>query len=271
MLKCNVLKIQTLASGSRGNAVYIASEKTHILVDVGLNLHQLKKRLETAKINPNIIDAVLVTHEHADHVLGLGAFLTKYNAMLYLHAATRPVFDYINADKVLTFDGSFQIGDITVDFFPVPHDSRFCFGYTFTCGKHKISLATDLGRISDAIIERMNGSQIVMLECNHDIMKLQHNKRYPTVLKQRIMGSHGHLSNPSCALAVYRLAKMGVGQVILAHLSGENNSPALAYSFVRDFLGQRGVIEGRDIYIDVAHQDTPSVLFHLDEENAAND
>ena len=261
MLICKVICIQSLSSGSRGNAIYISSDTTRILVDVGLNMTQLKKRCAIAGIDLDTIDAVLVTHEHSDHIIGLKDFFNLYTSDLYLHTDTVDVINCVPTHMIKTFDKQFTIGDITVDHFPVPHDSRFCFGYSFKNGDTKISLATDLGRIGDDIINAMNGSQIVMLECNHDLLKLSHNRKYPHFLKRRITASSGHLSNPSCALACSKLAKMGVTQIILAHISSENNSPNLAYSFVKDFLEKQGIIEGRDIWIDVATQDCPTVAF----------
>ena len=257
----SLLKIQTLSSGSKGNVILVASETTKIVIDVGLPLPQLVKRFHKAEIDPKEIDAVLVTHEHYDHVVGLPAFIDKFGALVYLHSDVAELFPSVPSERVKLFSKEFTIGDIKVDYFPVPHDSRFCFGYTFSKGDMKISLATDLGRVTEDIIRSMSGSQIVMLECNHDLLKLSHNKKYPYFLKRRITSSHGHLSNPSCALAVYQLARLGVSQIILAHLSEENNSPTIAYSFVKDFLETRGIIEGRDIWIDVAAQNEPSAAF----------
>ena len=163
----------------------------------------------------------------------------------------------------MTANKAFTISDIKVDFFEVPHDSEFCFGYTFSQGGAKISLATDLGRVDAAILAAMMGSQIVMLESNHDVSKLAANVKYPLILKRRISGSRGHLSNTAASLAAYELARAGVGQIILAHLSEQNNSPTLAYSFVRDFLTRKGLTEGVDIFIDVAAQHQIGRLFEI--------
>ena len=242
----------------------MASGTTRVLVDVGLSMPALLKRLKKAEIDPTSIDAVLVTHEHIDHVLGLDVFLKNFGAHVYLHEAVVDIFPTLPHERVRTFVGEFEIGDIAVRFFPVPHDSRFCFGYTFRSGDAKVSIATDLGRVTGEALTQMAGSQIVMIECNHDLAKLEANRRYPYVLKKRIMGSHGHLSNPASALAIYQLAGTGATQFILAHLSGENNTPTLAYEFVRDFLGVRGLIEGEHVWIDVASQDEPGAPFSVD-------
>ena len=259
-----MLKIQTLASGSKGNAIYIASGTTHILVDVGLTLPQLLKRMQQAEINPDTIDAILITHEHGDHTAGLTAFLKKFRSIIHIHEDTAEIFGHLPEQKINYFRSHFQIGDIEIDFFPVPHDSKYCFGYCFKNGTAKISIATDLGRISNDIIEKISDSQIVLLECNHCLTRLTHNVKYPPILKRRITGSNGHLSNAAASLAVYELAKKNVQQVILAHLSEENNSPTLAYNFVRNFLLTKGLVEGTDISIDVAKQNEISLVFQID-------
>ncbi|MCL2228351.1 MAG: MBL fold metallo-hydrolase [Firmicutes bacterium] len=250
-----MLKIITLASGSSGNAIYVESSTTRILIDCGLSLPKLFKRFESAGINPDKIDAVLITHEHSDHVIGLGKFMERFSTKLYIHEDTTDIFAYIEPNKVRTFQGIFSIGDIEVGHFPVPHDSMFCFGYTFKKGDAKMALATDIGRITEEIIEHMSGSQVVMIESNHDLVRLQSNKRYPMFLKRRITSQYGHLSNPACAEAVYELFKTGTTQVILGHISRENNSPELACDCVRDFLTERGVTPDVDIAIAVALQD----------------
>jgi len=263
-----MLKIQSLGSGSKGNCTYVASENTQILVDVGLSIRELKNRMSQAGIRPDRIDAILITHEHSDHVGGVAAFLKEFQTKIYLHSETVGVItDEIGffAENLLeTFGQSFKIGDIAVDFFSVPHDSQYCFGYTFEKDDAKISIATDLGTAAPELINRLAGSQIVMLESNHDLLKLQNNVKYPAFLKRRIAGSKGHLSNAAASLAVFQLASTGVQQIILAHLSEQNNTPTLAYNFMRNFLATKGLTEGVDISIDVAEQHRPSRLFQID-------
>ena len=264
MVICKVLTIQTLASGSKGNATVISSPTTRILVDVGLTLPRLLKRLHTANIDPNTIRDVIVTHEHVDHVLGVSSFIKHFGARLHVHRDTRDLFPEIADENIELFTKPFTIGDIEVSFFNVPHDSNFCFGYNFKNGKAKISIAVDLGRVSQDVINQMSASQIVMLECNHDLLRLQTNKNYSLLLKRRITNSNGHLSNPACALAVYQLAKAGVTQIILAHLSEQNNSPTLAYECVKNFLQKQGITEGKDIFIDIASQNDVGLPFSVD-------
>ena len=260
-----MLKIQSLASGSKGNCTHIQSPTTQVLVDAGLTLTQMLKRMAAANVDPNKINGVVITHEHSDHIFGLEHFLNRYdNAKAYLHSAVTCLFPNLDPAQIQTFDDKFKIGDIDVDFFNVPHDSKFCFGYSFQNGEAKISVATDLGRTNDEILANMAGSQIVMLESNHDLIRLAENKKYHYLLKQRIMGGRGHLSNPASADAVYKLSKMGTSQFILAHLSEENNSPSLAFETMCKFLDARGIKQGQDVFIDVATQNKPTLQYTID-------
>ena len=264
MIHSPMLQIRTLASGSKGNATFIASDTTSILVDVGLCLPALVKRMNAAGIDPATIDAVLLTHEHSDHTVGLSSFIKKFRSTVHVHEVAVDIFASVPREQISTFGNCFQIGDITVDFFPLPHDSKFCFGYTFRKDDAKISIATDLGRTTPDMIAKMAGSQIVLIESNHDLGKLSRNTKYPSWLKRRVSGSSGHLSNTAASLAVLELAKQNVQQVVLVHLSEENNSPNLAYTVIRDFLATKGIEEGVDISIDVAAQHEIGLLFQVD-------
>lgn len=253
-----MIKVQTLSSGSSGNITYIGSDTTGILVDIGLSLPQTLKRLRDANINPKSINAILITHEHSDHILGIEMFAKRFTTPVYCHRKVKKTLrKHIRIDDsgfTEYDDDKFIIGDITVNFFQIPHDSEFCFGYTFTLGDTTVGIATDIGKMTPAIISNLALCQVIIIESNHDMQKLQCNTKYPYWLKRRIVGERGHLSNIECANTILALSKSSVGQVILAHLSEENNSPRVAYTTIKDFLTQNGVIEGRDIFIDIAPQ-----------------
>ena len=262
-----MIKIQTLSSGSGGNITYVSDGMTNILIDVGLPLPAAVKRLRSAGIKPDDISAILITHEHNDHICGVGDFIKKYGTKIFTHKkARRTLQRYTNAtdDGMEEFDAPFNIGDIAVKFFPVPHDSELCLGYTFTSGTAVVGIATDIGKMTEVIISHLSGCQIVVLESNHDNGKLSANTKYPPWLKRRVAGTLGHLSNMECGYTIAELCRHNTEQVILAHLSEQNNSPNLAYTAVKEFLRSRNIHEGRDIFIDVALQNQIGNLYTID-------
>ncbi len=253
-----MLKIQTLSSGSAGNITYIGSETTGILVDVGLPLSMTLKLMAQANIDPHSITGLVITHEHSDHIKGVADFVTQYNV---------PIYCYERCAKILRrslklpphhfieqTESTFQIGNITVNCFPVPHDSQFCLGYTFQHNNAAVGITTDVGQMTEIILANLAICQVVVLESNHDVQKLIANPNYPDWLKRRILGNRGHLSNLDCGRAIIRLHQANVSQVILAHLSEKNNTPTLAYQTVKQYLQTQGITEGKDIFIDVALQ-----------------
>lgn len=252
-----MLKIQTLSSGSAGNITYIGSSTTGILVDVGLSLSMTLKLMSQANIDPHSITALVITHEHSDHIKGVADFVTKYNVPIYCynrHAKTLRGCLKLPPHYFVETESTYLIGDISVSCFPVPHDSKFCLGYTFQCGEACVGIATDIGQMTDIILANLARCQVIVLESNHDIQKLIANPNYPEWLKRRILGNRGHLSNIDCGRAIAKLYQANVSQVILGHLSEKNNTPLLAYETVKQFLASQGIIEGKDIYIDVALQ-----------------
>jgi phosphoribosyl 1,2-cyclic phosphodiesterase len=262
-----MLKIQTLSSGSKGNITFIGSDTVNILVDIGLSLPQTLKRLQAANIDPKSIGAILVTHEHSDHIAGVASFTQKYSCPVYCHKHTKKILKEeigIGDEYFEIFEDSFTIGDISVTPFPIPHDSRFCFGYTFAAEGSTVGIATDVGEMTDIIMANLAQCQIIVLECNHDKEKLIANTKYPVWLKRRILSARGHLSNTECCRTVLQLQKYNAQQIILAHISQENNSPALAYNTVKQFLLNHNITEGQDIYIDVAAQDEIGNLYCID-------
>ncbi|MDR0975451.1 MAG: MBL fold metallo-hydrolase [Christensenellaceae bacterium] len=266
-----MLKIQTLSSGSKGNITYISSGETSILVDVGLCLKSTLKRLADAGIDPKSISAILVTHEHSDHISGIANFIKKYKPALFVHKKARKHFLHkigeVNAENVFEFNEPFTIGDILIDFFDVPHDSKFCFGYTFQNGDSKVGVLTDCGHFRDEFYDKLFGCYVLVIESNHCPDKLARNMNYPISLKRRITGLYGHLSNAVCADAIAKLFGLGVRQFVLAHLSAENNSPSLAYSQIKLSLAAKNlIIEGddADLFIDIAPQHEIGTLFEIE-------
>lgn len=213
--------------------------------------------MEQAHIDPHSITAIVITHEHSDHIKGVADFVTRYNTPIYCYQrATKILKSYIKIPPhhFIDFTQPFTVGDIEINFFPVPHDSHFCLGYTFTSGNATVGIATDIGQMTEVILAHLATCHIVVLESNHDVQMLTNNPKYPEWLKRRILSNRGHLSNLDCAKTIFQLHQHQVSQVILAHLSEKNNHPTLAYQTIKQYLQTQGVEEGRDIFIDVALQ-----------------
>jgi len=251
------MKACTLASSSKGNCVLVFNEDTKILIDIGITLSELETKLNILGINPNEITAILNTHEHIDHTKNIGAFMRKYGTPLYCHVdgyeRLLTKLGKVNLSLITQFiDMPFEIGNMVIRAFKLPHDASSCVGYTIADGDKRISIATDLGHFDDEIVANLMGSRMVILESNHDEKMLLNNPKYSYILKQRILGKSGHLANKLTAQVVLKLVGTGTRQVLLAHLSEENNTPEMAYNTVCSFLYKYGIIEGQHIRIDVA-------------------
>ena len=260
------LHICSLRSGSRGNAVLIFTEKTKILVDCGISGKSVESCLSEIDISPREIDAILVTHEHTDHTNAVGIMSRRYNLPIFANNATfiamLDKIGNINDDNVKTFrdNSPFEIGDIAVSPFSIPHDAADPVGYSFHSGANKVSLATDMGHLSDDALSALQHSDTVLLEANHDLNMLDM-CRYPAYLKKRIKSDTGHLSNDAAAQLAVLLALSGTRQILLGHLSDENNNPHLAYETVNAILKSNNINVGTDIFLDVATRyETSQVL-----------
>lgn len=249
------MRIVNLSSGSEGNCTYIETDKTKLLLDDGINATQTLEKLRTLEIDPSCLNAIVVTHEHSDHVKGIDVLASKLNIPVFAHQQV-----WMGLDEKLKkvplknrkiFDGKFELNDLVVSPVALPHDVP-CFGFSFEQSGKKVSVVTDLGHFNDKIISALAGSRLIYIEANYDKDLLYKGTKYPLALKRRIDGPNGHLSNLDSSDALERLAFSGTRQFVLAHLSKENNSPSLAYSTVCRFLQKDGIEEGRDLKIDVA-------------------
>jgi len=247
----------SLVSGSSGNCSLISDGRTTLLVDCGLSCKKLEEALEKAKVDPKDISAMLITHEHSDHIKGAGIVSRKYNLPVF---ATLKTHEYMNLGKVescnvqyLSPDVDFEIGSIGVRPFSIPHDAVDPVGYNFFFGEKKLSLATDIGKMNDSIMGNLKGSLAVLLESNHDVDMLK-NGRYPIYLKRRILSDVGHLSNIDAAKTVLELIKSGTSHIMLGHLSQENNTPTVAYTTTKNYLEENGVILDKDATLSVAQR-----------------
>lgn len=250
-----------LFSGSSGNALLVAGGDTRILIDAGLSGKTVAEALASVGVLPETIDAILVTHEHSDHVKGVGILSRKYRLPIY---ANEPTWDAMartvgnvacGCQRFFDQEGDFYIGDLAIRPFAIPHDAAAPVGYRVYYGGRSLSTATDMGYFKKSVGQAIAGSDLVLLESNHDPDMLMQNQHYSAALKQRILSTHGHLSNQSCAEALLRLYDTGVRHVVLGHLSGENNTPELAMNTAIQSAEDHGLAPGSDVHIDMAWRD----------------
>ena len=252
-----MIKFCTLFSSSSGNCTFVSSGKTKLLMDAGVSCKDISEELKCISVEPKEIQGIFITHEHSDHTKGAGTFARKYNVPVYATDETWENMEHYFTSlpekfkKIIDKQNIEAVGDIGVKAFSIPHDAADPVGYCFFNGEKKITLATDVGHISAELEANLSGSNAVLLEANHDISMLR-NGSYSYRLKQRILGDYGHLSNDNCARLALRLVKQGTRDILLGHLSAENNRPDLAYNSTCDMLEAAGAKVGHDIRLFVA-------------------
>ncbi|MCF8025834.1 MAG: MBL fold metallo-hydrolase, partial [Desulfobacteraceae bacterium] len=231
----NCLSICLLASGSKGNAIYISTGNTSILLDAGLSGIQIERRMKERGITPESLDAMVVSHEHSDHVTGVGVLARRYNLPIYINPATqKAVSSYLGRiDKFCSFEcGSpCRIKDLIIRPFSVSHDAAEPAGFTIEGPAGKIGIATDLGFAPNMVKQHLKDCNLLVLEANHDPEMLEQGP-YPWPVKQRIKSRTGHLSNEAARDLLMEVMDKRLGHVILAHISETNNSPEKALSVV---------------------------------------
>ncbi len=246
----------SLFSSSSGNATFIGSAKTGILVDVGVSAKRLKEALVQREIDPSTLGGIFITHEHSDHINGLRILASTFRIPVYATEGTMAFLEengHINGKfpfEVMPREGV-EIGDIFVKNFATPHDVPESCGYQITLPDgQKAAIATDIGHVTDEIWNNIKGCSLVMLESNHDVGMLQ-NGPYPYYLKRRILSPRGHLSNADCAKTAAELIKTGTTRLYLGHLSTENNFPDLAFQENYAAICETGAVIDRDYILEV--------------------
>ncbi|WP_296822139.1 MBL fold metallo-hydrolase [uncultured Megasphaera sp.] len=254
--------VSLLASGSSGNAAFIRCGRTCVLIDAGISCRRIEKGLRRFGYALSDLDAVLITHEHTDHVSGLPVLLKRTHMPVY---TTQETWQAIG-NKILPFMDRFvrlprrlSLGEMQIVPFATSHDAARSVGYSLYHGDCKITLATDLGCITPDVMTAASWSDILILESNHDETMLR-NGPYPYALQQRILGNLGHLSNKTAAGFLSSLPRRGMIKVLLAHRSEHNNTPALTVQTMRDVLTSHGLVIGQDILLRLASA-TGSVRF----------
>jgi phosphoribosyl 1,2-cyclic phosphodiesterase len=266
------LKFCSLSSSSSGNSYLISSNGTTILCDVGIAGKNIKAGLENFGLGFDDVDAIVVTHEHTDHVKSIRMLSRKaVNAGVYMSEGSyRAVSDKVADDKFVRVHdgGSFMVGDIEVAPFALSHDAVEPLGYSFISGGRKLSILTDTGVVTSSIYSAVEDSDAIVLEANHELNMLRTGP-YPYELKQRIAGRYGHLSNDYSAKLIADILKQRTGScrhdlnVMLAHLSSTNNTPKTALSTVTNILFERGFCSGTGFKLEVAPKDTLSGVIEV--------
>ena len=260
------MRMCSIASGSSGNCIYVGSDHTHLLVDTGISRKRIEEGLKKLEIKGEEIDGVLITHEHSDHIQGLGVLSRKYELPIY---ATKGTIEGISGSTSLgkmpdglfhtiRADEPFRLGDIEVKPFAISHDACEPTGYRFECGGRSAAVAIDLGKYDEYTVSNLTGLDAVLLEANHDIHMLEVGG-YPYYLKQRILGDKGHLSNELSGRLLCDILHDNLKHIILGHLSKENNYARLAYETVKleVTLGDNDY-KGEDLDMFVAGRDSVS-------------
>ena len=256
----------SLFSSSSGNCIYVGQPEGGILIDVGVSAKRTAETLDCIGVEINSVGAIFVTHEHSDHVAGVRVLASKHKIPVYSSAGT---LEAMAEGGIL--NGKFpaeeinkqgmEVNGMFIRPFHTPHDSRESLGYTIeTADGNRIAIATDIGTITDEVLNNITCSQLVLPESNHDIRMLQNNPNYPYMLKRRILSNQGHLSNDMCAKTAQTLIESGTTRLILGHLSKENNLPELAYQTTAAALSTKGMQEGSDYILRVAGVGNPKMM-----------
>ena len=259
----------SLFSGSSGNAIYLGDERGAVLVDCGMSGKVTLDAMARVGLEARDVRAILVTHEHSDHTKGVGILSRKLGVPVCATAGTWAAMESAVGDvapinrEVIGANESFFLSGMEVVPFAIPHDAAEPVGYRFYAHGHGVAIATDLGVFSNEVCQAVSGAELVLLESNHDTDILLHNPRYPERLKNRILGKRGHLSNDTSAEAAVRLVQSGTRHLLLGHLSGENNTPEIAYRTAHAALCAAGAAVGADVTLHVAGRYQPSYLYRI--------
>ena len=262
------MEICTLASGSSGNCLLVRSGHTNILIDAGISARRITTGLKTLGVAPEKLDGIFITHAHTDHIAGLATLTKKLTMPIYASADTAhqicskiPWIDYL-IEEIKPGSGV-ELGEMWCQSFATPHDAPGSMGYSVTAEGCKMALATDLGHLTQSVMEGIAGSDLIVAEANHDEEWVKTGP-YPAFLKQRVLGDYGHLSNETGALLVQRAVEQGARTVLLAHLSSENNTPARARNTVAWHLNNVGIDPERDIDLTVAPRSELGKVYRLE-------
>ena len=253
-----------LGSGSSGNAAFLECGQTRILIDAGLSGRQIRQRLAGLGRTPETLTGILITHEHGDHIGGLGAIAAKLGVPIYCNRLTKECIE-TSVEERLNFrvfetGGHFALGDLEIDSFSIPHDAQDPVGFVIHTTEGQIGFLTDLGHATKLVVERVRHSRVLVLESNYDEKMLQEDTKRPWSTKQRIMSRHGHLSNEDAAKVLEEVMHAELQQIYLGHLSRDCNTPVLAEKASRAVLARLGMSH---VALAPARQDIPLPTYCL--------
>lgn len=265
------MRFCSIASGSSGNCIYIGNDNTHLLIDTGISKKKIEEGLYKLGLTGDDITAILITHEHVDHIQGLGVFCRKYPVPIYATRGTvQGILDYKGLGKLpaellheITVGETFGIQDIQVYPFAISHDANEPSAYRVEYADKKVAIATDLGEYDDTIISNLQGLDGILLEANHDVHMVEVGP-YPYPLKQRVLGSRGHLSNELSGRLLCDILHDKLQFIVLGHLSKENNFPELALETVKlEVTLGKNPYQGEELPLTVAERDGISNIIEL--------
>lgn len=241
------MRFASLGSGSRGNALIVEAGATRVLLDCGFSVRTCCGRLDRLGIEPESLDAIVVTHEHGDHVAGVFKLARRFNLPVYLTHGTYSALSAAHAPlsgcRLIDSHAEFFIDDLAIQPFPVPHDAREPVQYVFSDGTYRLGVLTDTGVITPHVVDTLQACDALLLECNHDA-RLLASSSYPETLKRRISGNYGHLENQQAAALLAQIDLRRLQHLVAAHLSEQNNRPELAVRALADAVGCAGASIG---------------------------
>ena len=262
-----MLNFCSLYSGSSGNSLLVSTENTNILIDAGVSSKKIETALTGLNIDPYKLDGILITHEHSDHIQGLGTFAKKFDLPIYVNQKTLDAMpkqkEKISEKNInlIKIEEKFEINDLKIKPFAIPHDAVNPCGFCIFKDNKKISIATDIGHMTNGILKNLEDSLFVLLESNYDPEVLMYSK-YPYTLKNRIKGPIGHLSNQDAGKTISCLLHSGLKQAMLGHLSKESNFPELAYkTVIEDLIANNYDENSLNLY--VAKRDEQSKIINI--------
>jgi phosphoribosyl 1,2-cyclic phosphodiesterase len=252
------VRFTILGSGSAGNCAYLETDETRVLIDAGFSGRQIRQRLAQIGRAPESLNGILITHEHSDHIQGLVALCAKLQIPIYCNRLTKEAIEQQLATRfdcrIFGTGATFELGDITVDTFSVPHDAYDPVGFLLRTPELKIGFLTDLGYATKLVIERVRTANVLVLETNHDMKLLQDDPKRPWSVKQRILSRHGHLSNEAAAGLAEEIVTAELRHLYLGHLSRDCNRPELAFRVVSERLQRAGA---HHVQVNSTSQEAP--------------